>query len=48
MTASQSDLKTEVVEMARRARDASERLAELSTQVKNDWLLRCAEHLEQA
>ena len=42
MTAPQSEFRAEIIEMARRARDASERVAELSTQAKNDWLLRCA------
>jgi glutamate-5-semialdehyde dehydrogenase len=37
-----------VVDLARRARAASERVAELSTRQKNDWLLRCVDRLTDA
>jgi glutamate-5-semialdehyde dehydrogenase len=37
-----------VVDLARRARAASERVAELSSREKNDWLLRCADRLVEA
>jgi glutamate-5-semialdehyde dehydrogenase len=38
----------QVVDLARRARAASERVAELSTREKNAWLLRCADRLTDA
>ena len=41
-------LQDQVVDLARRARAASERVAELSTRQKNDWLLRCADLLTDA
>jgi glutamate-5-semialdehyde dehydrogenase len=41
-------LQDRIHELATRARDAAERLAELSTQEKNAWLLRAAERLEAA
>ncbi len=41
-------LQDQVVDLARRARAASERVAELSTRQKNDWLLRCADRLTDA
>ena len=37
-----------ILDLARGARAASDRTAELSTQSKNDWLLRAAERLEAA
>ncbi len=41
-------LQDQVVDLARRARAASERVAELSTREKNAWLLRCADRLDEA
>ena len=41
-------IQEEIHAIAVRARAASERLAELSTADKNEWLLRCAEQLEAA
>ncbi len=41
-------LEEQVIDIARRARTASERVGELSTRVKNAWLLRCAERLTDA
>ncbi len=41
-------LQEQVVELARMACVASERVAELSTREKNEWLLRCADRLEGA
>ena len=41
-------LESEIRELARRARIASERMGELSTQDKNAWLARTAERLEAA
>ncbi len=41
-------LENEIRELARRARAASERVAELSTRQKDAWLLRAAETLEAA
>jgi glutamate-5-semialdehyde dehydrogenase len=43
-----ADLESEVVELARRARLASRRTAELSSRVKDAWLARAAERLEAA
>jgi glutamate-5-semialdehyde dehydrogenase len=42
-----AELEREVVELARRAREASREVARLGTQAKNAWLLRAAERLEQ-
>jgi glutamate-5-semialdehyde dehydrogenase len=42
------DLEEQVINLARKARSASERVAELSTREKNAWLLRCAERLTDA
>jgi len=41
-------LREQVIELARKARKASERVAELSTREKNAWLVRCAERLGDA
>jgi len=41
-------LEEQVIDIARRARTASERVGELSTREKNAWLLRCAERLTDA
>jgi glutamate-5-semialdehyde dehydrogenase len=41
-------LEEQVIDLARKARSASERVAELSTREKNAWLMRCAERLEDA
>jgi glutamate-5-semialdehyde dehydrogenase len=41
-------LKEQVIDLARKARTASERVAELSTREKNAWLMRCAERLTDA
>jgi len=41
-------LEEQVIDLARKARSASERVAELSTREKNAWLMRCAERLEAA
>jgi len=41
-------LKEQVIELARKARSASEQIAELSTHEKNAWLMRCAERLTDA
>ena len=43
-----SRIQAQVIDLARKARDASERVAELSTREKNAWLLCCAERLTQA
>lgn len=43
----QSALEREVVDLARRAREASREVARLGSAVKNAWLLRAAERLEQ-
>ncbi len=40
--------KAEIRDLARRARDASLRLADLRSDAKNAWLLRCSERLEAA
>jgi glutamate-5-semialdehyde dehydrogenase len=49
MSASEaSDLERRIAELATRARAASRRTSELSTQVKDAWLLRAAERLESA
>jgi len=45
---SASDHQAEIEEICRRARGASLRVADLSTGVKNAWLLRAAERLEEA
>jgi glutamate-5-semialdehyde dehydrogenase len=45
---SQEGLAEQVIDLARKARSASERVAELSTREKNAWLMRCAERLEDA
>ena len=45
---SDAALESEIRELARRARIASERMGELSTQDKNSWLARTAERLEAA
>jgi len=45
---SPENLQERVVELARKARRASERVSELSTREKNAWLLRSAERLEDA
>ena len=45
---SDAALESEIRELARRARIASERMGELSTQDKNAWLARTAERLETA
>ncbi len=42
-----SDLAREIEELARRARGASRRAAELSSRAKDAWLLRAAERLER-
>ncbi len=42
------NLEDQMIELARKARSASERVAELSTREKNAWLLRCAERLGDA
>ena len=42
------NLEQEVADLARRAREASLRVAELGTRVKDAWLLRSAERLETA
>jgi len=39
-------LESEILDLARRARDASRRVSELSTRTRNAWLLRAAERLE--
>ena len=41
-------IQDQVVDLARRARAASERVAELSAREKNAWLLRCADRLTDA
>jgi len=41
-------LEEQVIDLARKARSASERVAELSTREKDAWLMRCAERLEEA
>ena len=41
-------LEQQVIDLARKARTASERVSELSTREKNDWLMRCAERLTDA
>jgi glutamate-5-semialdehyde dehydrogenase len=41
-------LEEQVIDLARKARTASERVAELSTREKNAWLMRCAERLTDA
>ncbi len=41
-------LEEQVINLARKARTASERVAELSTREKNAWLTRCAERLTDA
>jgi glutamate-5-semialdehyde dehydrogenase len=41
-------LKEQVIDLARKARTASERVSELSTREKNAWLMRCAERLTDA
>jgi glutamate-5-semialdehyde dehydrogenase len=41
-------LEEQVIDLARKARSASERVAELSTREKNAWLMRCAERLTDA
>jgi glutamate-5-semialdehyde dehydrogenase len=43
-----SELQQEVIDLARRAREASKRIAELSARDKDAWLLCCAERLTQA
>ncbi len=48
MNPSPRELEQLVVDLARRACNASQRMSELSTRVKNDWLLRSAERLEAA
>ena len=48
MTPSDQELETLVVDLARRACHAAQRMSELSTSVKNAWLLRSAERLEAA
>ena len=48
MSKPKAELQEQVVDLARRARAASQRVAELSTREKNAWLLRCAERLEEA
>ncbi len=45
---SSESLKEQVIDLARKARTASERVSELSTREKNAWLLRSAERLEDA
>jgi glutamate-5-semialdehyde dehydrogenase len=42
------NLQDQVIDLARRARDASARVAELSTREKNAWLMRCAKRLGDA
>jgi glutamate-5-semialdehyde dehydrogenase len=42
------DLEEQVIDLARKARSASERVSELSTREKNAWLMRCAERLTDA
>jgi glutamate-5-semialdehyde dehydrogenase len=42
-----AELEREVVDLARRAREASREVARLGTRAKNAWLLRAAERLEQ-
>jgi glutamate-5-semialdehyde dehydrogenase len=42
------NLEDQMIDLARKARSASERVAELSTREKNAWLLRCAERLGDA
>jgi glutamate-5-semialdehyde dehydrogenase len=42
------NLEQEVLDLARRAREASLRVAELGRRAKDAWLLRCAERLEAA
>ncbi len=41
-------LEDQVIDLARSARTASERVAELSTREKNAWLMRCVERLTDA
>jgi len=41
-------LEQQIIDLARKARTASERVSELSTREKNAWLLRCAERLTDA
>ena len=41
-------LEEQIVDLARKACSASERVAELSTREKNAWLMRCAERLTDA
>jgi glutamate-5-semialdehyde dehydrogenase len=48
MNPSEPEIEQLVVDLARRACDASKRMSELSTRTKNDWLLRSAERLEAA
>ncbi len=45
---SPTSLEEQVIDLARRSRAASERVADLSTREKNAWLLRCAERLTDA
>ncbi|MBW2494647.1 MAG: glutamate-5-semialdehyde dehydrogenase [Deltaproteobacteria bacterium] len=45
---SPENLEEQVIDIARKARSASERVAELSTREKNAWLMRCADRLEDA
>jgi len=42
------DLREQVIDLARKARTASERVAELSTREKNAWLVRAADRLGDA
>jgi glutamate-5-semialdehyde dehydrogenase len=46
--ATEAGLEAQIRDLARRARAASVRVAELGTRAKNDWLLRAAERLEGA
>lgn len=48
MNPSDQELEQLVVDLARRACTASQRMSELSTRVKNDWLSRSADRLEAA
>jgi len=41
-------LEEQVIDLARRARTASEQVSELSSSEKNAWLMRCAERLTDA
>ncbi|MFP8874080.1 MAG: gamma-glutamyl-phosphate reductase, partial [Myxococcota bacterium] len=45
---SSAELETEILDLTRRAREASETLGEIDTRTKNAWLARAVERLEAA